>query len=55
MSPFALITLFKKQAPQRAPVLFQLNLTSIGSGAWDRDKLVLMSFPDEAAFRAFAD
>ena len=24
-------------------------------GAWDRDKLVLMSFPDEAAFRAFAD
>jgi uncharacterized protein (DUF1330 family) len=21
-------------------------------GAWDRDKLVLMSFPDEAAFRA---
>ena len=24
-------------------------------GAWDRDKLVLMSFPDEAAFRAWAD
>ena len=24
-------------------------------GAWDRDKLVRMSFPDEAAFRAFAD
>src|SRR4051794_11584130 len=24
-------------------------------GAWDRDKLVLMSFPDEAAYRAFAD
>ena len=24
-------------------------------GTWDRDKLVLMSFPDEAAFRAFAD
>ncbi|MBR1247391.1 DUF1330 domain-containing protein [Bradyrhizobium sp. AUGA SZCCT0169] len=24
-------------------------------GVWDRDKLVLMSFPDEAAFRAFAD
>ena len=22
-------------------------------GAWDRDKLVLMSFPDEAAFRAW--
>ena len=24
-------------------------------GAWDRDKLVLMSFPDEAAFRAWSD
>jgi uncharacterized protein (DUF1330 family) len=24
-------------------------------GAWDRDKLVLMSFPDEAAYRAWAD
>ena len=24
-------------------------------GAWDRDKLVLMSFPDEAAFRAWGD
>jgi uncharacterized protein (DUF1330 family) len=24
-------------------------------GAWDRDKLVLMSFPDEAAFHAWAD
>jgi uncharacterized protein (DUF1330 family) len=24
-------------------------------GEWDRDKLVLMSFPDEAAFRAWAD
>lgn len=24
-------------------------------GAWDRDKLVLMSFPDEVAFRAWAD
>jgi uncharacterized protein (DUF1330 family) len=24
-------------------------------GAWDRDKLVLMSFPDEAGFRAWAD
>ncbi len=24
-------------------------------GSWDRDKLILMSFPDEAAFRAFAD
>jgi uncharacterized protein (DUF1330 family) len=24
-------------------------------GRWDRDKLVLMSFPDEAAFRAWAD
>jgi uncharacterized protein (DUF1330 family) len=23
-------------------------------GAWDRDKLVLMSFPDEAAYRAWA-
>ena len=23
-------------------------------GKWDRDKLVLMSFPDEAAFRAWA-
>ncbi|HET7887992.1 MAG TPA: DUF1330 domain-containing protein [Bradyrhizobium sp.] len=22
-------------------------------GAWDRDKLVLMSFPDEAAYRAW--
>jgi len=27
----------------------------IVEGAWDRDKLVLMSFPDEAAFRAWAD
>ena len=24
-------------------------------GAWDRDKLVLMSFPDEAAFHAWAN
>lgn len=24
-------------------------------GAWDRDKLVLMSFPDEAAYHAWAD
>ena len=24
-------------------------------GEWDRDKLVLMSFPDEAAFHAWAD
>jgi uncharacterized protein (DUF1330 family) len=24
-------------------------------GVWDRDKLVLMSFPDDAAFRAWAD
>jgi uncharacterized protein (DUF1330 family) len=28
---------------------------AIVEGAWDRDKLVLMSFPDEAAFRAWAD
>ena len=24
-------------------------------GTWDRDKLVLISFPDEAAFRAWSD
>lgn len=24
-------------------------------GKWDRDKLVLMSFPDEAAFRLWSD
>ena len=24
-------------------------------GSWDRDKVVLMSFPDQAAFRAWAD
>jgi uncharacterized protein (DUF1330 family) len=24
-------------------------------GAWDRDKVVLMSFPDETAFKAWAD
>src|SRR5512143_2753681 len=24
-------------------------------GAWDRDKLVLMSFPDETAFQAWAN
>jgi len=24
-------------------------------GAWDRDKLVLISFPDEPAYRAWAD
>ena len=24
-------------------------------GSWNRDKLVLMSFPDEAAYRAWAD
>ena len=24
-------------------------------GSWDRDKVVLMSFPDEAAFRAWAN
>ena len=28
---------------------------AVEEGAWDRDKLVLMSFPDEAAFRAWAD
>ena len=28
---------------------------AIVEGAWDRDKLVLMSFPDEAAFRTWAD
>jgi uncharacterized protein (DUF1330 family) len=28
---------------------------SVLEGVWDRDKLVLMSFPDEAAFHAFAD
>jgi uncharacterized protein (DUF1330 family) len=28
---------------------------TIVEGAWDRDKLVLMSFPDEAAFHAWAD
>lgn len=27
----------------------------IVEGTWDRDKLVLMSFPDEAAYRAWAD
>jgi uncharacterized protein (DUF1330 family) len=27
---------------------------SVLEGIWDRDKLVLMSFPDEAAFRAWA-
>jgi uncharacterized protein (DUF1330 family) len=26
---------------------------AILEGAWDRDKVVLMSFPDEQAFRAF--
>ena len=28
---------------------------SVLEGTWDRDKLVLMSFPDEAAYRAWAD
>jgi uncharacterized protein (DUF1330 family) len=28
---------------------------AVVEGAWDRDKVVLMSFPDEAAFRAWAD
>jgi uncharacterized protein (DUF1330 family) len=28
---------------------------TIVEGAWDRDKLVLMSFPDEAAFHAWAN
>jgi uncharacterized protein (DUF1330 family) len=28
---------------------------TIVEGAWDRDKLALMSFPDEAAFHAWAD
>jgi uncharacterized protein (DUF1330 family) len=28
---------------------------AVEEGAWDRDKVVLMSFPDEAAFRAWAD
>jgi uncharacterized protein (DUF1330 family) len=27
----------------------------IVEGEWDRDKLVLMSFPDEGAFRAWLD
>ena len=28
---------------------------AILEGAWDRDRLVLMSFPDKAAFHAWAD
>ncbi len=28
---------------------------SVLEGTWDRDKLVLMSFPDEAAFGAWAN
>src|SRR3981081_119247 len=28
---------------------------TIVEGAWESDKLVLMSFPDEAAFHAWAD
>ena len=28
---------------------------SVTEGDWNRDKLVLMSFPDEAAYRAWAD
>ena len=28
---------------------------AVEEGAWDRDKLVLMSFPDEGAYRAWAD
>jgi uncharacterized protein (DUF1330 family) len=28
---------------------------AVVEGAWDRDKVVLMSFPDEGAFRAWAD
>jgi uncharacterized protein (DUF1330 family) len=28
---------------------------AVEEGQWDREKLVLMSFPDEAAWRAFAD
>ena len=34
-------------AADDAPVVYE--------GAWDRDKLVLLSFADEAAFRAWAD
>ena len=29
-----------------------MNTPLVLEGAWDRDKLVLMSFPDEAAYRA---
>jgi uncharacterized protein (DUF1330 family) len=28
---------------------------TVVEGAWDRDKLVLMSFPNEAAFQAWAN
>lgn len=28
---------------------------AVEEGVWDRDKLVLMSFPDEAAFHAWSD
>ena len=28
---------------------------SVEEGTWDREKVVLLSFPDEAAFRAWAD
>jgi len=28
---------------------------SVEEGNWDREKVVLLSFPDEAAFRAWAD
>lgn len=28
---------------------------SVEEGCWDRDKVILMSFPDETAFRAWAD
>ncbi|HEV2562047.1 MAG TPA: DUF1330 domain-containing protein [Rhizomicrobium sp.] len=28
---------------------------SVEEGEWDREKIVLLSFPDEASFRAWAD
>lgn len=39
----------------RGRVLASDESPRIVEGVWDRDKVVLLSFPDEAAFREWAD
>ena len=39
----------------RGRLLVADEAPQVGEGQWDRDKVVLMSFPDEAAFRMWSE